>query len=125
MKINSVEEIIEEIIILRYKKGYSTMSVLKHLKKRYDLGQARSYELIRAARQEIGKLYQKIDEDILEDSIAIMEEMKQRAIQSGNTKLELDVQKEINRIKLAVSKLDVIDGDDRITIIINRENDNE
>lgn len=118
MKVPSVEKIIEQIIELRYKKSYSTMSIIKYLMNEYDLSEGYSYRLLKQARKEVGDLYKKVDENIIQDALESLESMRERANKNGDYKLELDVQKEIDRVKLA-SNISVESDGDKINININ------
>lgn len=115
--------VIEELIDLRIKKGYSSTSLVKHLKDKYDLNQTRAYELIREAREKMGEIYAKVNEKSLEESIILLEEMRQYEISKGNNRLALEIQKELNKInQLYVKKIDITSGGDKITININKDN---
>ena len=98
MKIN-INEVIEEIIDLRVKKGYSSTSIVKHLKDTYDINQSRAYELIREAREILGEIYLKVNETALEESIMLLENMREQEIKNTNNKLALEIQKELNSFK--------------------------
>jgi len=91
-------KVIEEILILRYKMGYSSTSLVKYIKDTYDIGQARAYELIREAQELIGHTYNQVNSKVLEESIVILESMREKAIGSGNDKLALEIQKELNKV---------------------------
>ena len=107
--------IIEEIINLRIKKGYSSPSLVNYLKDTYDLNQSRAYELIKEAKTKLGEIYSKVNENALEESIILMEEMRQRELGLGNTKLALEIQKELNKInQLYIQKLDITSGGEKI-----------
>ena len=119
MKVHSVKDIIEEIIKLRYTDCKSTIAIVKHLKSRYDLNESRSYTLIRKARAEVGELYSKMSDNVLEDAIASLEEQLQTAKQNGDGALQLKVQQEINKVNsLYIQKVDITSKGDRITLNI-------
>jgi hypothetical protein len=90
--------VIEEIIELRTKMGYSTTSLVKHLNDKYGIKTSRAYKLIKEARILLGEVYRKVNEDNIADAIMFMENQKQKAISDGNYKLALDIQKELNKI---------------------------
>ena len=103
--------VIDEIIDLRINKGYSSTSLVKHLKDTYDLNQSRAYDLIKEAKTKLGEIYAKVNENALEESIIIMEEMRRKELGQGNTKLALEIQKELNKInQLYIQKLDITSG---------------
>ena len=107
MKVDQVK-VIEELIELRYKSSYSHTSLVKYLKETYDINQARAYELIREMKTQIGDMYGKTNENILEDAIESLEKMKQDATGTGDKRLALEVQKEINKIKqLHIQKMSI------------------
>lgn len=114
--------VIEEIVDLRINKGYSSTSLVKHLKEKYDINQTRAYELIKEAREKMGEIYAKVNENALEESIILLEQMRQREIGQGNNKLALEIQKELNKInQLYIQKLDITSGGEKIVINIRKE----
>lgn len=115
--------VIEEIVDLRINKGYSSTSLVKHLKEKYDINQTRAYELIKGAREKMGEIYAKVNENALEESIILLEQMRQKEIGLGNNKLALEIQKELNKInQLYIQKLDITSGGEKIVINITRDN---
>jgi len=120
MKIDVIEKVVEEIIKLRYNKGYSTGNLVKYLNKKYDLKATRSYELIRIAREKIGEYNYITNENTLEDAIEMLEQMLQRALDNENDKLALSIQQEINKVnQLYIQKIDITSQGEKITININ------
>lgn len=116
-------KVIEEIIELRCKRGYSSTSLVNILKEKYDINQARAYVLIREAREKMGEIYNEINGDVLKDSILFMENMREQALGLGDKKLALEVQKELNRVnQLYVQKVELeaknIEG---INIVIKKD----
>lgn len=123
MKIN-INEVIEEIIDLRVKKGYSSTSIVKYLKYTYDINQSRAYELIREARELLGEIYLKVNETALEESIMLLENMREQEIRNTNNKLALEIQKELNKInQLYIKKIDITSGGEKIIININKQDE--
>lgn len=119
------EQAIGELAHLRYKLGYSKLSMANYLRETYDLGKTRAYELINDMFTEMGHLYTEIHDDALQDALSALQEMKQKAVGQGNDKLALEVQKEINKIQaLHIQKLEIeaknIEG---ININIKRDKD--
>lgn len=107
MKVDQVK-VIEELIELRYKAGYAHTSLVKYLKETYDINTTRAYELINIMKTQIGDMYNKINDNVLEDAIETLEKMKQDAVGSGDKKLALEIQKELNKIKqLHIQKMTV------------------
>lgn len=114
--------VIEEIVDLRINKGYSSTSLVKHLKEKYDINQTRAYELIKEAREKMGEIYAKVNESALEESIILLEQMRQKEIGLGNNKLALEIQKELNKInQLYIQKLDITSGGEKIVINITTD----
>jgi hypothetical protein len=116
------EEIILEIINLRVKKGYSINSLLKHLMSTYDYSQARGYQLIAAAREEMGKAFEKYYDNRLKDSVMQLEAMLQTSLEEKNLRQGLEILKEINKVsQLYQEKLDITSGGEPITIKIIKD----
>ncbi len=114
--------VIEEIIKLRVQQGYSSTNLVEYLKITYDINQTRAYELIKEAREKLGEIYSKVNEDVLEEAILLMESMRQKEIALGNNKLALEIQKELNKVnQLYIQKLDITSGGEKITINITSE----
>lgn len=91
-------KVIEEIIELRTKRGYSSPSLVSYLKETYDINTTRAYELIKEARIKLGEIYREVNGDVLMESIVYMENQRQKALAEGNGKLALEIQKELNKI---------------------------
>lgn len=124
MKVDN-KKVIEEIVELRVKKGYSSTTLVKYLKETYDLESARAYTLIKQARIKMGEIYNEVNTDALKDSILFMENMKEGALGSGDKKLALDIQKELNKVnQLYVEKvMHEIKGIEKINITIKKDRD--
>tara|TARA_R110000851_G_scaffold243834_2_gene396624 strand:+ start:370 stop:729 length:360 start_codon:yes stop_codon:yes gene_type:complete len=107
MKIDR-EKVLQEIIDLRIRSGYSTSSIVKYLEENYDIGRTHSYSLYNEARMRMGKMYQEMNNNALVDSIMLMENMMQTCIENGNFKQALEIQKELNKCnQLYVKKLEL------------------
>lgn len=122
MKIDKAK-VIEELVELRTKRGYSSTSLVKHLKDEWDIGQARAYELIREARELMGQIYNEMNWNALQDAILFLENLKERLVGAGDTKGALEVQKELNKVnQLYIQKIEIesktIEG---INIVIKKE----
>jgi hypothetical protein len=91
-------KVIEEIILLRSKMGYSSTALVSYLKDTYDINVTRAYELIKLAREKMGEIYNQVNTDVLKDSILFMENQRQKAVGEGNLKLALEIQKELNKV---------------------------
>ena len=107
MKVDT-RKVIEEIISLRCRLAYSSTSLVQYLKENYDINQSRAYELIKDARVEMGEIYNEVNKDSLKDSILFMENLRQKAVGSGNDKLALEIQKELNKVnQLYIEKQEI------------------
>jgi hypothetical protein len=98
-KVPVKEIVLEELEELRYKKGYSRLTLVSYLKSTYGLEQSRSYDYIREMMEAVAERYNRTNPDALNDSISYMEEMKALAHGQGNHKLALEWQKELNKVK--------------------------
>jgi len=126
MKGVSKEKILEELIELRCKRGYSSTSLLTYLKDTHGYAQSRAYDLIREARELMGEIYNEINVDALKDSIIFLENMRQDALGRGEPKLALDIQKELNKVQqLHIQKLDITSKGEKIVINITKGKDKE
>ncbi len=97
MKVET-NKVISELIELRYKKGYSGPSLVDYLREKYDIQQSRAYELIKEAQVQAGETYNQVNTDAIKQSILFMENLRQDALKQGNSKLALEVQKELNKV---------------------------
>lgn len=108
MKIDNKDEVIRFLSELRYKSGYSKSSLVNYLKDTYGLKDSRAYELVREMMAKTAKAYHEMNQDALSDSIEYLEEMRQKALGEGETKLALDISKEIHKVsQLYVEKLEI------------------
>lgn len=115
------KKVIVEIIELRTKAGYSSTSLVQHLKDKYDINTTRAYELIKEAREIMGKVYDEINVDAIKDSVLFMENLRQKVLGAGNDKLALEIQKELNRVQqLYIQKMELTSNQ---PIIINIKTD--
>jgi hypothetical protein len=111
------DKIINEIIELRIKKGYSSTSLVKYLEETHKVKVARAYELIRESREKMGEVYNKVNDKILEESIIFLEQMRQDALNTKNNRLALEIQKELNKVNnLYIKKLDITTNGESINI---------
>ena len=102
------EYIVQEIIDLRLKKGYATTSIVKYLEDKYNYNSRSAYSLWKLARERMGELYQEMNDNALIDSILLMENMVQKALEEENGKLALEVLKEMNKCnQLYIKKVEL------------------
>lgn len=116
-------KVIEEIVELRCKSGYSSTSLVKYLKDNYDINQTRAYELIKEARILMGEIYTEVNGNALQDAILFLENLKEKQLGAGDNKGALEVQKELNRVnQLYIQKIEFeaknIEG---INIVIKKD----
>jgi hypothetical protein len=97
MKID-INKVIIELIELRYRKGYSGPSLVEYLREKYDIQQSRAYELIKESQVQAGETYNQLNTDAIKHSILFMENLRQDALKVGNSKLALEIQKELNKV---------------------------
>jgi hypothetical protein len=107
MKVNQ-NKVVEELIELRYKKGYSATSLVEYLKDKYGIKQSRAYELIRQSQAKAGEIYNEVNTDVIKQSILFMENLRQEALKQGNIKQSLEIQKELNKVnQLYIEKQEI------------------
>lgn len=117
-----INKVIEEIIQLRCKHGYSSTSLINYLKDEYDIQHSRAYQLIKEARIKMGEVYEQINTDALKDSILFLENLRESALKTGDKKLALEIMKELNKVnQLYVQRLEI--DAKNITINIKKNND--
>jgi hypothetical protein len=86
----------------------TTMSIIQYFKDEYDINVARVYVLLREVRRQVGEMYNKTNDKVLEDTITLLESMREDAFKSGNKKLVLEIQKELNKInQLYIEKINM------------------
>jgi hypothetical protein len=110
------QDIIDEIVRLRLKEGYSKHSLLEHLKNTYGYKPTTSYGYIQQAEVEIKKLKFQAYSDDIEIEIQRMEELYQKALLEKNLFVAKDCLKEINKLKgLYIERQELkIDGDIKV-----------
>lgn len=128
-KINTdVEALFLKIVNKIYKEGISTQNIVQWLMtpgvvSEEGLGLSRSYELIRESKLHLSEYINETRADSLNESLSIMESIRQKAMESGNLKEARECQKEISKLeKLYVEKQEAMANN--ITINYNRPNDN-
>lgn len=91
------EVIIQDIITLKLKKGWSKFNIVKHLQAKYGFGNTASYLAYKEASVQIGELYNEMNNQVTIESIMLMEQMVQDALEKRNSKLALEIIKELNK----------------------------
>ena len=124
------DKVISDIIELRVKKGFSSVSIVKYLIENHSIKKSQAYNYIKMAREQMGEIYNEINKDALKDSILIMENMLEKAMGAGENKLALDIIKELNKVnQLYIEKVDITSGGEalkNITFeIINKKKDDD
>jgi GTPase Era involved in 16S rRNA processing len=126
IKVDNKPKVLKELADLRYKKGYSRLSMINYLKENYGLKQTSCYEYIKEMLQQTAEAYNKTTQDALSDSVSFLEKLREKALKDGNNKLALEISKEINKVnQLHVQKL-ALDKEtiDAITINIKKKDEN-
>jgi len=119
-----LEKLFEEIIDLLYKKAWARITVVKHLKKKYDYGNSRAYGLVQEAKEYFGKFMIDNNETLLQDCIQILEENREHAKKFYNLKEVRECTKEIAKLQqLYIQKLDISSKGEKITINIIKDSD--
>jgi hypothetical protein len=111
--------------------GISQPEILLWLQSEGDCKISYSYELLREAKPIILETLKDISKDRLETTIRELEQMKLEAKGLGDKKLQLDIQKEINKISgLYQERIDVTSKDEKLTneikvVFVNGDKGNE
>lgn len=113
-------DILDAIIKLRIEGGKSTKWIVDEYLMR-DLGYkiSYSYDLLKEARDEIVKIYDKQNEALANEALGQLEAMYQVAIGTGERKLALEILKEKNKLTgvYAAEKVDLTSGGEKLTTI--------
>lgn len=108
MKVEDKDLVIRELSDLRFKEGYSRKSLIEYLQDKYNLKITRCYELIQEMYQKTADAYNKTNVDALSNSVSFLEQLQQSALEEGDKKLALDIQKEIDKVQqLHIQKLEI------------------
>lgn len=91
-------KIVEEIIILRTKKGMSTGGLVRKIEAKYGISTSLTYELIREARKKVGKFHYETKDSVLEDAIERLETLYEESVEAQDRKTALNIQQEINKL---------------------------
>jgi hypothetical protein len=118
MNTNSVK-IIEDVVDKRYQDMMSNVSLVKYLMKEYKISQSRAYDYIKEAKIQVGEYYTKVNENILQDTVTRLEVLLETAISENNSKLSLDIIREIGKLNKLYQDQITLDADS-ITININK-----
>ena len=114
------EIVIADIVEKRIKYGFSTSSIVKFLQDEYGYGNTYSYTLYHLASEMIGQTFTEMNSNALVDSVMLMENMLQKAIETENGKLALEILKELNKCnQLYVQRLELGNQGEPIIIKIN------
>lgn len=98
MKIPDRQKVLKEIAKLHFKKGMGIYSLVGYLKDKYGVGNPWAYTLIKEMRVQVGDAMKETNENILEDTVTIIEEMREKALKNNDIKTALKAQEEINKI---------------------------
>lgn len=92
------EDIVNAIVKMRTEQMATTKTILDFLMNDIGYGQTYSYELIKESRTKIIELYNKGNIARVEESIAQLENMMERAYQKKDYKLAYNIRQEINKL---------------------------
>lgn len=98
MKIPDRPKVLKEIAKLHFKKGMGIYSIVGYLTKKYGVSDKWAYALIKEMRIKVGEAMQETNENIIEDTVTIIEELRELALKNGDVKTALKAQEEINKI---------------------------
>lgn len=91
-------DLINSIVSMKVEKGASNKTILDFLQNDLEYGQTYAYEILREARKKIQEIWDKNAEAHLEESKGQLEELYEDAIRNKNSKLALEIRKEMNRL---------------------------
>lgn len=114
------EDIIDAIVKMRIEKGASTKTIIQEfLMGELGYKQSYSYDLLQEARVKIVSLYDTQNKQLANEALGHLESMYEDAIKSKNSKLALEIRKEISKLTglYAASKVDITSGGEPITEI--------
>ena len=108
MKVDKqIEIVFEEVIGLLYKDAQSLQTVVKYLRKKYDLEVSRAYEIVREAKVYFGKYMVDADSDLLNECIQILQSNREKAALVDNLKEVRECTKEIAKLQqLYIQKIE-------------------
>ena len=104
------EDIIDAIVKMRIEKGASTKTIIQEfLMGELGYKQSYSYDLLQEARVKIVSLYDTQNKQLANEALGHLESMYEDAIKSKNSKLALEIRKEISKLTglYAAQKVDV------------------
>ena len=114
------EDIIDAIVKMRIEKGASTKTIIQEfLMGELGYKQSYSYDLLQEARVKIVSLYDTQNKQLANEALGHLESMYEDAIKSKNSKLALEIRKEISKLTglYAAAKVDITSGGEVITEI--------
>ena len=124
-KINR-EDLINVVADWRIKEKISNYKLVKMVMEQFDYKQSYAYEIVREARLKIADVYRETHADALNEAIAELEEQRESAKKLNNSKLVLEITKELNKIQgLYIEKVNhsgTLNGDFNIKLIFENEN---
>jgi excinuclease UvrABC nuclease subunit len=92
------EDIINAIIQMRTEKMATTKTILDFLMDDIGYGQAYAYILIKESREKIAEIYDRNNNSRIEESIAQLENMMEKAYLNKDYKLSYNIRQEINKL---------------------------
>ena len=99
--------IIDALVRARIEKSMSTNSMVKFCMSEFGYAQSYAYELVQEARKQIAEIQKDWAVGALEEQLSVLEEQLEDAKRHKERKLQLEITKEINKIKcLYVEKVE-------------------
>lgn len=120
---NKRADLIDHLIELRLKKGYSRTDLFNYLTNELELAGSTAYQYIRDAKKEFNERAIYNFGDDLKEDIERFEELYTKALKSGNTKEARENLKEISKLKGHYTERVELSGElslKNIEIIINK-----
>ena len=114
------EDVIDSIVKMRIEKGASTKTIIQdYLMGQLKFGQTYAYDLLKAAREKIVKIYETQNVSLANEALGHLESMYEDAIGDKNIKIALEIRKEISKLigLYAAQKVDITSGNEPITTI--------
>lgn len=91
-------KLLSKLAELRLSQGYSKRSLVEYVMANYPVGERMAYKIVKESDVKLGEAYNEMVGDAFIDAIMVLENMREAAFQTGQLKIALDVQKELNRV---------------------------
>lgn len=90
--------ICNEVADLMLKQGYTKRTVAAYLVKKYKISETYAYGFIRKTNEKLSVVYNEMYTTPLQDALLFTESLKEKAMEDGDIKLTLEIQKELNKL---------------------------